>query len=152
MPFLEMIGSLIISTMKEALLSSQNLGQSIVEMLGMRGSLTQQSKSYLEMEEWLQSSTGTISVNSGADEIVPLVECDLTTCMASDDGYEFCNEPARKTFEMPLGLPSLPVCPHHAFEMEGMTYEEIFGILIDMVTDEEGMTILKEITDDDSEF
>lgn len=55
-------------------------------------------------------------------------------------------------FVMPFDLPNLPVCPEHVEVMEGLTMQEAFTLLVDFMTEEEGMDILKEIMDNDDEF
>lgn len=152
MLFFEVIGLSIINIMKTLLLLSQQLGQNIVKILGMKVNLTPQSKSSLEMEEWLPLSTGMTLSNSANSDLIPLVDCDITPCMASDDGLEFCMDPAFRMFVMPLGLPGLPVCQDHIDAMNGLTIQEALTMMVDLMTDEEGIDILKEIVENDDEF
>ena len=152
MLFLTAIGSSIINTIKVVLLSIQLLGQSIVKMLGTKVTLTPQLKSSLEMEEWLPLSIGTTSQSSEPEELIPLVDCDVMSCMASDDESSFCMQEADKMYIMPLGLPPLPVCDKHIELMEGLNLQEILQMVVDVMTEKEGLEYLKEIIENDGEF
>lgn len=53
---------------------------------------------------------------------------------------------------MPLGLPPLPVCDKHIELMEGLNLQEILQMMVDVMTEKEGLEYLKEIIDNDDEF
>jgi hypothetical protein len=146
---LTIIGLLIINTMSYLLRSSLLLGQNIARMLGMTVTTTQQSKSSLEMEEWLQSSIGTTSSDLKSRPIVSrITECEVGFCMASEDGQSFCQEFSNKKLLMPLDLPDLPLCDYHAEMFASWTDDDTIRELVEIMTDEDGMDYLKEITDD----
>jgi len=153
MLFLTIIGLLIINIMSSLLLLSLRLGQNIARMLGMTVITTRQSKSSLEMEEWLQSSIGTTSLDSKPQQQIQskISECEEGSCMASEDNENFCGEPSNKKPMMPLGLPDLPLCHFHAEMFASWTDDDTIRELVELMTDEDGMDYLKEITDDDFE-
>jgi hypothetical protein len=144
------VGSLIINTMSFLLLLSQLLGQNIARMLGMTDTTAPQLKSFLEMEEWLQSSIGTNSSNSRTSSPEDIFsDCEPCFCMVSEDNEDFCGELAVKAMRMPFEIPNMPMCEYHCGMFENWTHEDTIGELVEMMTEEESMNNLKEELDDD---
>jgi len=144
------IGSLIINIMSFLLLLSQLLGQNIARMLGMTDTTAPQLKSFLEMEEWLQSSIGTNSSNSKINSSESIFEdCEPCFCMVSEDDENFCGELAVKVMNMPFSIPDMPMCERHYGMFANWTHEDTIGELVEMMTEEESMNNLKEELDDD---
>jgi hypothetical protein len=148
MQFLMETGLLIISIMSYLSLLSLQLGLNIVRMLGMTANITPLSKSSLEMEEWLQLSTGTISSDLKTDSS-KIVDSDISFCMASDNDEDFCGEFARKKLLMPFDLPEMYLCDRHADMFSDWTDDDTIRELVDLMTDEEGIELFKEGFDDD---